>query len=82
MTCIDSATKTGEKKVEEKVLQLGQKETFQIIWDSYKETTKVTRRQMNSFQLDGNTVDLQKTPAHYDMESEELIDAIIRRDTK
>ena len=70
--------KMGKNKVDEKVLQLGQKETFQTLLESYTSTTKVTRLQTISFHYDGGTLDLQKTLAQYDMQSEDLIDVIIR----
>ena len=66
------------KKVEEKEMPLGKMEPFTVLMESYKNIAKVTARQTISFQFDGETLDLQQTPAQLDMESGDLIDVIAR----
>lgn len=65
-------------------LRLGQQDTFQILLEKYQKQqeqpsrwqrlTRTTRLTKISFQFDGEILDMNKTPASYDMESGDLID--------
>ena len=66
------------KLLEEKSISHGQQETFESMVEKYKQVAKVASHETISFQFDGESLDLHKTPATYDMESGELIDVIVR----
>lgn len=68
-------TKVG-RKVQESSLRIGKNETFQQLLQAYKTQCNVQRRCIFSF--DGETLDMLRTPAHYDMETGDLIDVIMK----
>jgi hypothetical protein len=63
------------KKMEEHPLEIGQQETFQRIFDAYRESQKLSETRV-TLRFDGECINLSKTPAAYDMESGDLIDVI------
>ena len=61
------------KSLQETNMVLGAQEPFQDLMERYQTQAKL---QNLKFQFDGETLDLKKTPADYDMESGDLMDVL------
>jgi hypothetical protein len=64
------------KKLEQISMQIGQKESFQQLLDTYREKQRLGKKRI-SLHFDGDLLDLSKNPAAYDMEADDLVDVIV-----
>jgi hypothetical protein len=69
--------RTG-KRVQETVLKHRQREPLQALLDQYKTHQKLPAYQQISMHFDGESLNMNRTPASYDMEAGDLIDVVIR----
>lgn len=69
--------RTG-KRVQETVLKHRQREPLQSLLDQYRTQQKLSATQQISLHFDGESLNMSRTPASYDMEAGDLIDVVIR----
>lgn len=65
------------KKIEQINMKIGQKENFSSLLDAYRNKEQNLGGKHLSLRFDGEPLDMQKTPAAYDMEADDLIDVIV-----
>jgi Ubiquitin-2 like Rad60 SUMO-like len=59
-------------------ISIGTNDTLQLLVDQYQQKQSISVSTTIRLQLDGDTMDLRKTPQHYDIENDDLIDVIIK----
>lgn len=60
------------------VMTIRAAEPLQKLMDKYKKTQKVTATTKVTFSFDGETMNLNRTPTSYDMESEDIVDVVCK----